>query len=51
MAKNTADWRNLSLFFGLIGSVLGVNWAIKKVGSARVTNKRVKALKELEKNE
>ncbi len=30
-ARSPAEWRNLAIIAGTIGSALGVNWVIKKV--------------------
>lgn len=50
-AKTTTDWRNLAILLFVVGGALGINWAVKEVGVARVNRKRQQALKELEKSE
>lgn len=51
LAKTETDWRNLAILVGVVGSALGINYAIKAAGVARVTRKRTWALEELEKNQ
>ncbi|PNH08416.1 hypothetical protein TSOC_005021 [Tetrabaena socialis] len=50
-AKTPADWRNMAIVVGLVGSALGANFAVKKVKSSTVNRKRAAALRELEKSE
>lgn len=50
-ARSPAEWRNLAIIAGTIGSALGVNWAIKKAKASNVNRKRAAALRELEKSE
>lgn len=50
-AKSATDWRNLAIVFGVVGTVLGVNWSVKRFKAAGVNRRREKALKALEKQE
>ncbi|KXZ46128.1 hypothetical protein GPECTOR_46g197 [Gonium pectorale] len=50
-ARTPADWRNLALVIGIVGTALGTNWAVKKVNANQASRKRAAALRELEKTE
>lgn len=50
-ARSAADWRNLAILIGVVGSIIGANWATKRFKAAGVVRRREKALKELEKSD
>ncbi|GLI71465.1 hypothetical protein VaNZ11_016691 [Volvox africanus] len=50
-ARSPSDWRNLAIIIGVVGSLLGGNWVVKKVKASNVNRKRAAALRELEKSD
>lgn len=51
ICRTPAEWRNMGIFLGIIGFLLGANWSVKAVGVRSTTTKRKKALQELEKED
>ncbi|EFJ50017.1 hypothetical protein VOLCADRAFT_117033 [Volvox carteri f. nagariensis] len=50
-ARTPSDWRNLAIIIGVVSSLLGGNWVVKKVQASNVNRKRAAALRELEKSD
>ncbi len=51
ICRSPADWRNMAVFLGIVGTLLGVNYGYKAMGTRTSSTKRKKALAELEKDE